>query len=89
MAPPLWLQVTRVFCYLTVVTLQYLTPILLILFSTLALKSLGKTSPPLKGDRGGGTWRSGITEFNLEPPFLLQFSGGLRVSLGELIQLIQ
>ncbi|KAG7456722.1 hypothetical protein MATL_G00238930 [Megalops atlanticus] len=37
-------KVTRVFCYLTVVTLQYLAPILLILFSTLALKSLGDFS---------------------------------------------
>lgn len=35
-------QVTRIFCYLTVVTLQYLVPIFLILFSTLALKALGK-----------------------------------------------
>ncbi|MEQ2190721.1 hypothetical protein XENOCAPTIV_007033, partial [Xenoophorus captivus] len=37
-------KVTRVFCYLTVVTLQYLVPILLILFSTLALKMLGNFS---------------------------------------------
>ncbi|KAK7126819.1 hypothetical protein R3I94_018111 [Phoxinus phoxinus] len=37
-------KVTRVFCYLTVVTLQYLIPILLVLFSTLALKSLGDFS---------------------------------------------
>lgn len=36
-----FLQVTRIFCYLTVVTLQYLIPIFLILFSTLALKALG------------------------------------------------
>ncbi len=36
-----FMQVTRIFCYLTVVTLQYLIPILLVLFSTLALKSLG------------------------------------------------
>ena len=36
-------QVTRVSCYLTVVTLQYLIPILIILFSTLAFKALGKT----------------------------------------------
>lgn len=35
-------QVTRIFCYLTVITLQYLLPIFLILFSTLALKALGK-----------------------------------------------
>ena len=35
-------QVTRVFCYLTVVTLQYLVPVFLILFSTLSLKALGK-----------------------------------------------
>ncbi|KAG7514275.1 hypothetical protein JOB18_029567 [Solea senegalensis] len=37
-------KVTRVFCYLTVVTLQYLVPTLLILFSTLALKALGDFS---------------------------------------------
>ncbi|CAL1592812.1 unnamed protein product [Knipowitschia caucasica] len=37
-------KVTRVFCYLTVVTLQYLIPIFLILFTTLALKSLGDFS---------------------------------------------
>ncbi|KAG5276167.1 hypothetical protein AALO_G00128610 [Alosa alosa] len=37
-------KVTRIFCYLTVVTLQYLIPILLILFSTLALKTLGDFS---------------------------------------------
>ncbi|XP_014823263.1 PREDICTED: transmembrane protein 161A [Poecilia mexicana] len=37
-------KVTRVFCYLTVVTLQYLVPILIILFSTLALKVLGNFS---------------------------------------------
>lgn len=35
-------QVTRIFCYLTVVTLQYLVPVFLILFSTLALKALGR-----------------------------------------------
>ncbi|XP_013872221.1 transmembrane protein 161A [Austrofundulus limnaeus] len=35
-------KVTRVCCYLTVVTLQYLVPVLLILFSTLSLKALGK-----------------------------------------------
>ncbi|XP_041862847.1 transmembrane protein 161A [Melanotaenia boesemani] len=34
-------KVTRVFCYLSVVTLQYLIPVLLILFSTLSLKALG------------------------------------------------
>ncbi|KAI4828992.1 hypothetical protein KUCAC02_023056 [Chaenocephalus aceratus] len=33
-------KVTRIFCYLTVITLQYLVPVFLILFSTLALKSL-------------------------------------------------
>ncbi|KAJ8357733.1 hypothetical protein SKAU_G00205270 [Synaphobranchus kaupii] len=37
-------KVTRVFCYLAVVTLQYLAPVLLLLFSTLALKSLGDFS---------------------------------------------
>uniref|UniRef100_A0A8D3C921 Transmembrane protein 161A n=1 Tax=Scophthalmus maximus TaxID=52904 RepID=A0A8D3C921_SCOMX len=37
-------KVTRVFCYLAVVALQYLVPILLILFSTLSLKALGDFS---------------------------------------------
>ncbi|TMS20006.1 Transmembrane protein 161A, partial [Larimichthys crocea] len=37
-------KVTRIFCYLTVITLQYLVPIFLILFSTLALKALGDFS---------------------------------------------
>uniref|UniRef100_UPI0037E79451 transmembrane protein 161A n=1 Tax=Semicossyphus pulcher TaxID=241346 RepID=UPI0037E79451 len=37
-------KVTRIFCYLTVITLQYLVPVLLILFSTLALKALGDFS---------------------------------------------
>ncbi|KAM4549194.1 transmembrane protein 161A [Odontesthes bonariensis] len=37
-------KVTRVFCYLTVVTLQYMLPTLLILFSTLSLKALGDFS---------------------------------------------
>ncbi|KAM9848743.1 transmembrane protein 161A [Aulostomus maculatus] len=37
-------KVTRVFCYLTVITLQYLIPVLLILFSTLSLKALGDFS---------------------------------------------
>ncbi|XP_060889432.1 transmembrane protein 161A [Labrus mixtus] len=37
-------KVTRIFCFLTVVTLQYLVPILLILFSTLSLKALGDFS---------------------------------------------
>ncbi|CAB1447598.1 unnamed protein product [Pleuronectes platessa] len=37
-------KVTRVFCYLTVITLQYLVPIFLILFSTLSLKALGDFS---------------------------------------------
>lgn len=40
----LCVQVTRIFCYLTVITLQYLVPIFLILFSTLALKALGKST---------------------------------------------
>uniref|UniRef100_A0AAY4EFV2 Transmembrane protein 161A n=1 Tax=Denticeps clupeoides TaxID=299321 RepID=A0AAY4EFV2_9TELE len=37
-------KVTRVFCYLTVVTMQYVIPVLLVLFSTLAMKSLGDYS---------------------------------------------
>ncbi|KAK9519157.1 hypothetical protein VZT92_021902 [Zoarces viviparus] len=37
-------KVTRIFCYLTVIALQYLVPVFLILFSTLALKALGDFS---------------------------------------------
>uniref|UniRef100_A0A8C2B5S7 Transmembrane protein 161A n=1 Tax=Cyprinus carpio TaxID=7962 RepID=A0A8C2B5S7_CYPCA len=48
-------KVTRVFCYLTVVTLQYLVPILLVLFSTLALKSLGDFSWGLGAETPGVT----------------------------------
>ncbi|XP_076583299.1 transmembrane protein 161A [Chaetodon auriga] len=44
-------KVTRIFCYLTVVTLQYLVPVFLILFSTLALKALGDFS-----------WGTGVEE---------------------------
>ncbi|KAI4894179.1 hypothetical protein NFI96_017882 [Prochilodus magdalenae] len=47
--------VTRVYCYLTVVTLQYLIPILLVLFSTLALKSLGDYSWGLGAETPGVT----------------------------------
>ncbi|XP_069042177.1 transmembrane protein 161A [Lepisosteus oculatus] len=46
-------KVTRVFCYLTVVTLQYLGPILLMAFSTLLLKSLGGHSWGLFPDSPG------------------------------------
>uniref|UniRef100_A0A3B3SDE6 Transmembrane protein 161A n=1 Tax=Paramormyrops kingsleyae TaxID=1676925 RepID=A0A3B3SDE6_9TELE len=48
-------KVTRVFCYLTVVTLQYLAPIILVLFSTLALKSLGDFSWGLLPEEPGVT----------------------------------
>ncbi|XP_066503688.1 transmembrane protein 161A [Hoplias malabaricus] len=48
-------KVTRVYCYLTVVTLQYLVPILLVLFSTLALKSLGDYSWGLCAETPGVT----------------------------------
>uniref|UniRef100_A0A672P0R6 Transmembrane protein 161A n=1 Tax=Sinocyclocheilus grahami TaxID=75366 RepID=A0A672P0R6_SINGR len=54
-------KVTRVFCYLTVVTLQYLIPILLVLFSTLALKSLGDFS------WGLGTETPGVTPAPIIP----------------------
>lgn len=43
-------QVTRIFCYLTVITLQYLVPIFLILFSTLALKALGKSNKRINSE---------------------------------------
>ncbi|XP_015462192.2 transmembrane protein 161A [Astyanax mexicanus] len=48
-------KVTRVYCYLTVVTLQYLVPVLLMLFSTLALKSLGDYSWGLGAETPGVT----------------------------------
>lgn len=48
-------KVTRVFYYLTVVTLQYLLPVLLVLFSTLALKSLGNFSWGLGAETSGVT----------------------------------
>ncbi|CAL8348941.1 unnamed protein product [Gadus morhua 'NCC'] len=47
-------KVTRVSCYLTVVTLQYLIPILIILFSTLAFKALGEFSWGLYPDQTPG-----------------------------------
>lgn len=53
-------KVTRIFCYLTVITLQYLVPIFLILFSTLALKALGE-----------GSWLSGAEETPGVTPALL------------------
>ncbi|KAL1023050.1 hypothetical protein UPYG_G00035830 [Umbra pygmaea] len=37
-------KVSRVFCYLSIVALQYILPVLIILFSTLALKALGDFS---------------------------------------------
>ncbi|XP_053491385.1 transmembrane protein 161A [Ictalurus furcatus] len=48
-------KVTRVYCYLTVVTLQYLIPVLLVLFSTLALKALGDYSWGLGAETPGVT----------------------------------
>lgn len=48
-------KVTRIFCYLTVVTLQYILPVLLVLFSTLALKSLGDFSWGLGAETPGVT----------------------------------
>lgn len=53
-------KVTRIFCYLTVITLQYLVPVFLILFSTLALKALGE-----------GSWLSGAEETPGVTPALL------------------
>ncbi|XP_065102184.1 transmembrane protein 161A [Paramisgurnus dabryanus] len=48
-------KVTRIFCYLTVVTLQYILPVLLVLFSTMALKSLGDFSWGLGAETPGVT----------------------------------
>lgn len=39
-------QVVRVYCYLTVVSLQYLTPLILTLNCTLLLKTLGERKLP-------------------------------------------
>ncbi|XP_047443658.1 transmembrane protein 161A [Mugil cephalus] len=65
-------KVTRVFCYLTVVTLQYLIPILLILFSTLALKTLGNFSWAT-----GAEEVPGITPAPVMPTTAPVLSGGL------------
>ncbi|XP_037326368.2 transmembrane protein 161A [Pungitius pungitius] len=56
-------KVTRIFCYLTVITLQYLVPVFLILFSTLALKALGDFSW-----RAGAAQTPGVTPALLLPP---------------------
>ncbi|XP_061833811.1 transmembrane protein 161A isoform X1 [Nerophis lumbriciformis] len=66
-------KVTRVFCYLTVVTLQYLVPVLLILFSTLALKALG-----------GFSWSGAATSDTLGvTPALLMPTAAPAISLDE------
>ncbi|KAM4628637.1 transmembrane protein 161A [Polymixia lowei] len=65
-------KVTRVFCYLTVVTLQYMIPVLLILFSTLALKALGDFSWGL-GEEGV----PGVTPASVMPTAAPILPGGL------------
>uniref|UniRef100_A0A3Q2R0T3 Transmembrane protein 161A n=1 Tax=Fundulus heteroclitus TaxID=8078 RepID=A0A3Q2R0T3_FUNHE len=65
-------KVTRVFCYLTIVTLQYLVPILLILFSTLALKALGNFSWCFDGEE-----TPGVTPALVLPTAAPAVSGGL------------
>uniref|UniRef100_A0A8C8DJP5 Transmembrane protein 161A n=1 Tax=Oryzias sinensis TaxID=183150 RepID=A0A8C8DJP5_9TELE len=52
-------KVTRVFCYLTVVTLQYLVPVFLILFSTLSLKALGESNTLDRCSGGQVLWQTG------------------------------
>ncbi|XP_035276699.1 transmembrane protein 161A-like isoform X1 [Anguilla anguilla] len=70
-------KVTRVFCYLSVVTLQYLTPILLLLFSTLALKSLGDFSWGLVPDVPGVTpVEAGFPAVAPPPPAAGEAEGG-------------
>ncbi|KAL0609599.1 Transmembrane protein 161A [Plecturocebus cupreus] len=59
-------QVVRVYCYVTVVSLQYLTPLILTLNCTLLLKTLGELLLRCGGEegrgwkieqRGSGVWR--------------------------------
>uniref|UniRef100_UPI003AB06DBC transmembrane protein 161A n=1 Tax=Centroberyx gerrardi TaxID=166262 RepID=UPI003AB06DBC len=65
-------KVTRVFCYLTVVTLQYLVPTLLILFSVLSLKALGDFSWGL-----GAEETPGVTPALVMPTAAPVVPGGL------------
>ncbi|CAL8308571.1 unnamed protein product [Lota lota] len=65
-------KVTRVSCYLTVVTLQYLIPILIILFSTLAFKALGEFSWGLHPDE-----TPGVTPIPILPTAAPVLPGGL------------
>ncbi|KAM3875640.1 transmembrane protein 161A [Diretmus argenteus] len=65
-------KVTRVFCYLTVVTLQYLVPVLLILFSALSLKALGDFSWAL-----GAEETPGVTPALVMPTAAPVLPGGL------------
>jgi len=48
-------QITRIYCYVSVVSLQYLGPVILTLHCTLLLKTLGKEAAG--GVRGLGTGR--------------------------------
>ncbi|NXY82207.1 T161A protein, partial [Alcedo cyanopectus] len=58
-ADPTCLQITRIYCYISVVSLQYLGPIILTLHCTLLLKTLGHHSwglypePPLPSPAAG------------------------------------
>ncbi|XP_029286318.1 LOW QUALITY PROTEIN: transmembrane protein 161A [Cottoperca gobio] len=65
-------KVTRIFCYLTVITLQYLVPVFLILFSTLALKALGDFSW-----QSGAEQTPGVTPALLIPTAAPVLPGGL------------
>lgn len=51
-ADPHHLQITRIYCYVAVVSLQYLGPVVLTLHCTLLLKTLGE-------EVAGGTWGLG------------------------------
>lgn len=65
-------KVTRVFCYLTIVTLQYLVPIFLIFFSTLSLKTLGDFSWTTRAEE-----IPGVTPALVLPTAAPVVSGGL------------
>lgn len=61
-------QVVRVYCYVTVVSLQYLTPLILTLNCTLLLKTLGERKLPLGvGVSWGGSLKQLCPQPRLQP----------------------
>lgn len=69
-------QVVRVYCYLTVVSLQYLTPLILTLNCTLLLKTLGERKLPCGVRVAWGSLRHpglGPTSFSSSCPYIPLF----------------